>query len=197
MADRPSDPTDEMLIAYVNGKLPRDDSEQIALEAAQRPELAAEITLMRGIATAVREEARGPSPRELGWARLSRALDAEEKKPASRSRRRSLWQLAASAAAAVLIWQAVAVPILSLRGDEPGYAPVSEQSAGEFSLSVAFEPEATEEAIRLLLREIDARISDGPSAIGLWRLSFGSAAARDAGLARLRAAAIVESAQEQ
>ena len=75
------------------------------------------------------------------------------------------------------------------------YAPVSEQPAAGFAVSVAFVPSSSEAAIRALLGEIDARISDGPSAIGLWQLSFADDPTRVAGLARLRAASIVESAQ--
>jgi hypothetical protein len=197
MADRRSDAMDEALIAFVRGTLPREEADLIASEAEQSPELAAEIALMRGIAAAVDEEAREPAPGGLGWARLSRSLDAEGPRSAARDRR-PVWHLAASAAAAVLIWQVVALPILSSRADrENGYAPVSEQPTGPYTLAVVFAPEATEEAIRELLQETDARISDGPSAIGLWRLSFKSDAARDAGLARLQAADIVEDAQAQ
>jgi anti-sigma factor RsiW len=196
MADRPTGASDEALIAFVRGTLPEAEAEAIASEAGRSPELAAEIALARGIAAAVDAEAREPAPGALGWARLSRTLDAEPR-PTARGRR-PVWQLAASAAAAVLIWQVVAVPIISSRaGRDAGYAPVTEAPVGDFSVAVAFAPEAPEEAIRGLLREIDARVSDGPSAIGLWRLSFASGAARDAGLARLQAADIVESAQVQ
>jgi anti-sigma-K factor RskA len=195
MADRPEDATDEALIAYVRGTLPRQEADRIEAEAGRDPELAADIALTRGIAAALDEQARESAPGQLGWARLSRALDAETVRP--ERGRRPVWQLAASAAAAVLVWQAVAVPILSPPAEQPGYAPVTEQPAGDFSVAVAFAPAATEQAIRTLIREIDARVSDGPSAIGLWRLSFASAAARDAGLARLQVAAIVESAQAQ
>jgi anti-sigma factor RsiW len=193
MADRPEGATDEALIAYVRGTLPRQDADRIEAEAGRNPELAADIALTRGVATALDEQARESAPGPLGWARLSRALDAETARP--ERVRRPVWQLAASAAAAVLLWQAVAVPILS--PERPGYAPVTEQPADDFGVAVAFAPATTEQAIRTLIRDIDARVSDGPSAIGLWRLSFASAAARDAGLARLHAADIVESAQVQ
>ena len=149
---------------------------------------------MRGIAAAVDADAAAATPGELGWARLSRAIDAEAPRPAARVRR-PLWPLAASAAAAVLVWQVVAVPLLAPGDQGPDTPRSRRRPSGDFSLSVAFAPAATEAAIRALLLEIGARVSGGPSAIGLWQLSFESAAARDAGLARLRAADIVESAQ--
>ena len=172
MADEPDSLSDEMLIANVRGRLPEADAAQIAAEAAQRPDLAAELALVRGLAAAADAEADAPVPGELGWARLSRALDAEPARPARRVGPR-LWPLAAAAAAAVLVWQVVAVPIITgPRGGEPRYAPVSEQAATGSTVSVAFVPTASKSAIRALLAEAGARISDGPSAIGLWQLSF-------------------------
>jgi anti-sigma factor RsiW len=193
MATDPDDGTDETIIAYVRGRLPADQVERLVAEAAGRPELAADIALARGIAAAVDADADVAAPGALGWARIARALDAEARGGA-RSRL-PLWQLAAAAAVAVVVWQVAAVPLLTGPGDVPGYEPVTEAPAAGFALAVAFAPDATEAAIRGLLQEIDARVSDGPSAIGLWRLDFASAEARDAGLARLSADPIVESAE--
>jgi len=194
MPDETDARSDEALIAYIRGRLPEDEAARLAAEAAESPALAAEIALMRGIAAAVDADAAVATPGELGWARLSRAIDAEAARPAARVRR-PLWPLAASAAAAVLVWQVVAVPLFTPGDQGPGYAPVSEEPSGDFSLSVAYAPTATEAEIRALLLEIGARVTGGPSAIGLWQLGFDSAAARDAGLARLQAADIVETAQ--
>ena len=171
-----------MLIAYVRGRLPEAEATWIATEATRRPDLAAEIALVRGLAGAADAEADAPVPGEFGWARLSRALDVEP----ARSVRRvgpQLWPLAAAAAAAVLIWQVVAVPFISGPGSEEArYSPVSERPADGFTVSVAFVPTASEAAIRALLDEMGARISDGPSALGLWQISFADDAARNAGM---------------
>jgi anti-sigma-K factor RskA len=195
MADQPAD-TDETVVAYVRGRLTPDEAQRLEAEATSRPELAAEIALIRGVLASFDAEAGSPAPGELGWARLSRAIDAEPRRalaPAPRARR-PLWPLAASAAAAVLVWQVAAVPLLTRPGQEPGYAPVSEAPAG-LTLDVAFAPEASEGAIRELLRSVDAQVSGGPSAIGLWQLSFPSAEARDSAMETLAAAPIVESVQ--
>jgi hypothetical protein len=191
--DEPHEARDEALVSFVRGTLPSAEAARITAEAAERPGLAAEIALLRGIAAAVDAEASTPAPGQFGWARLSRALDAEPRRHRPPVRR--LWPFAASAAAAILIWQVLAVPFLARPAGDARYSPVTEQSAGDPTLSVAFTPVATDEAIRALLREIGARITDGPSAIGLWQLSFDGDASRDAGLARLQAAEIVESAQ--
>jgi anti-sigma-K factor RskA len=193
MARDPDEGTDETIIAYVRGRLPADQAERLVAEAAGRPELAADIALARGIAAAVDAEAEVAAPGQLGWARISRALDAEARGGARA--RPPLWQLAAAAAVAVVVWQVAAVPLLTGTGEGPGYEPVTEAPAAGFALSVAFAPDATEAAIRGLLQEVDANVSGGPTAIGLWQLNFASAEARDAGLARLSADPIVESAQ--
>jgi anti-sigma factor RsiW len=195
MPDQPADETEDRLIAYVRGRLTPEEAAQVEAEAAARPELAAEIALTRGIIAAFEEDERAPVPGELGWARLSRALDAEPRQVAAPApARRPLWPLAATAAAAVLVWQLAAVPLITGPGEPVGYAPVSETPAGA-TLQVAFVPDAPEAAIRELLRGLDARISDGPSAIGLWQLSFPTPEARDAAMETLAAAPIVESVQ--
>lgn len=196
MVDHPESEADDTLVAYVRGRLSPAAAAAIDAEAAIRPEVAAEVALMRGIVEVLDEDALTPAPGELGWARLSRAMDAEARTVAPPARaRRPLWPLAASAAAAVLVWQVAAVPLLTGPEDRVGYAPVSEAPVAGFTLSVTFVPEATEGAVRALLRTVGGRISDGPSAIGLWQVSFASADARDAALEPLAASAIVASVQ--
>lgn len=66
---------------------------------------------------------------------------------------------------------------------------------GTSLLKVAFEAQASERDIREALQAADARIVDGPSALGLYVLRVPSAG-RDASLAALRArSAVVESAE--
>jgi anti-sigma factor RsiW len=191
MADEPETDRDETLIAYVRNRLPPEEAERIGRAAEDDAALRAEIALSRGITAALDRDAEERAPGELGWARLSRALDAEPTR-----QRPALWQLAAAAAAAVAIWQVAAVPLLTPPG-EVGYQPVTEQPAAGFALRVAFAPEATEAEIRALLREAGASVTGGPSAVGLWQLGFADAPARDAALARLEVAPIVESVQAE
>jgi anti-sigma factor RsiW len=190
MAENPIALPDELLIAYVRGHLPEPEAARIATLAAAQPSIAAELALARGLVADLDTEAAASGPGELGWARLERALDA---KADSRPTRRPLWQLTAAAAAAVLVWQVVAVPLLP--DSEGVYAPVSETPAARPGLTVAFAPEATEAAMRALLREVGAEVIGGPTAVGLWQLGFADASSRDAALARVAGDPIVESAQ--
>ncbi len=182
----------EALIALARGKLPPEDAEALEQEIQRSEVLAAEAALWRGVADAVDAEAREAVPGELGWARLGRAIDAEGR---GKVGWRPVWQMAAAAGVAVVFWQVVATPLLRPEGE--GYRPVTEQGAEGFVVQVAFAPAATEGEIRQLLRDVGARVSGGPSAIGLWELAFESAAAREAGVAGLRAAGIVESVQAE
>ena len=109
--DEQDEARDEALVSFVRGTLPSAEAARITAEAAERPGLAAEIAVLRGIAAAVDAEASAPAPGEFGWARLSRALDAEPRRHGPPIRR--LWPLAASAAAAILVWQVLAVPFLA------------------------------------------------------------------------------------
>ena len=195
MADQTE--TDETLIAYLRGRLDETEAARVAAAAAAAPEMAADLALMRGVVGALDAEAAEAAPGALGWARLSRTLDAEPvaAAPASaevKAPRRPIWQLAAVAAAAVVVWQVAAVPLM--RPSSEGYAPVSEAADGTM-LAVAFMPTATEAEIRTLIQRVGAQVTAGPSAIGLWTLAFRDAAGRDAGLAKLKATSIVESAQ--
>ena len=52
MPDQPANETDDRLIAYVRGRLDPEEAARVEAEAATRPELAAEIAMLRGIIAA-------------------------------------------------------------------------------------------------------------------------------------------------
>ncbi|MEO1687651.1 MAG: hypothetical protein AAFU61_07080 [Pseudomonadota bacterium] len=91
--------------------------------------------------------------------------------------RPSLAQAAGIAILAVGLWQATVVPLL--RPLDEGYRTVGE-AAETASLQVLFRADAPLGEVSALLRDLDARVVDGPGALGLWRLSFEGTAARDA-----------------
>lgn len=199
MAEDTPFPDDETLHAYVSGSLADDTRRRIDKEAAARPALAAEIALLRGLrpAFAASDEAAPNPPGALGWAKLERAIKAETAPARPTGRTIPLWQGVAAVAASILVWQVAVVPLLPGQSPTaPGYVPVTQAPSDAPSLRVAFLPDAPAGAIAALLSETGARVSDGPSALGLWTLSFADTEARDAALARYRDAAdLVESAQ--
>lgn len=192
MTDWPTGIDDVTQVAFVRGRLTPKATEEVARAVAADPGIAADLAFTRGIAAALDSEAeQTPGPGPLGWARLSRAIDAEEKAAVPRRRWLPAWQLAGAAAAAVLLWQAIAVPLIAPDGGA-GFQPVGEATG--FALDVGFADDAPEGEIRALLRSVGGQITDGPSVLGLWQVSFDDAASRDAGLAALGAAPIVATA---
>jgi len=190
--------SDETLRDYAKGRL--SPSEALALEAAANadPKLAAEIALVRGVVKAGEADASRASS-ELGWARLSRAIDAESRKPSSFVPKQfSRWQVAAVAAIAVAGWGAATAPLLVARNDQPGevYATASARPAYAYSAQATFLPTAQESAIREALRSVNAEIVAGPSALGVYVLAFKDKDALGSGVEALRTRAnVFESVQ--
>lgn len=180
--------SDETLRDYVKGRLPAADATALDAAAAADPRLAAEIALVRGIVKTCEADAgRAPSS-ELGWKRLSRAIDNESSKPSIVPKQFSRWQVAAVAAIAVAVWSAVAGPLMS-RNAEPdeGYVMASERPAYPYSAQATFIPTVQESAIRDALRSVDAEIVEGPSALGVYVLAFKDAETLNSGVEALRA----------
>ena len=195
MAGPDNRPTDDQLLDYVAGRATPEARRRIEAAAAEDPEVAADIALMQGVRAVHAGEEEVQAPGSLGWARLSRALEAEAPAPGRRVVTRIL-PFAATAAAAVLVWQVAITPLLTGRSaDGPGYVPVGETPGAGFRVTVGFDPSATEADIRALLLDLGAEVTGGPSAIGLWQIGFADAAARAAAVRRLDQSSLVESVQ--
>ena len=195
MARHTDRPSEDDLLEYLSGRMSGSKAAEIESAVQADPHLAAEIALMRSAREALAAGSSDTSPGALGWARLERAIDGEAVHTASSAQPRT-WLIAASVAvAAVAVWQVVAVPILTGTGE--GYVTATGETEADLpTATVAFAPGATEDSIRALLGETGAQITAGPSAIGLWQLSFETEAARDAAIERFATAReIIESIQ--
>lgn len=191
MAQKTYIPSDDTLLDYVAGRATPEVAAHVEAAARDNPDLAADIALMRGAKSAL-DGSRGENPPgALGWARLERELD---RAPVAVTPRWPVWQVAAaSAVAAVTLWQLALAPMLM--PGQGGYVTAT-GSVGHVAATIAFAPAATEAEIRTLLVETGATVTGGPSAIGLWTLGFTDDAARDAAIARMRAAVgVVENIQ--
>ncbi|MEO0785961.1 MAG: hypothetical protein AAFY10_09705 [Pseudomonadota bacterium] len=180
----------DTLVAFVTGDLPDTMQREIETACETDTDLAAEIAVMRGVIEAQAARALEVPATEFGWARLSKAIDrssSEAAKPQSSQQPRfALWQVAASAVAAVAIWQALAVPLLTRTDDTgAGYVPVSEATLDDTRARILFKGGTGEAEMRALLRDVDATIIAGPSAIGFYTVVFESAEARTSALVQL------------
>lgn len=181
----------DTLLDYIQGRLSDDATQELIRECAQDPSLAAEVALMAGVIRVQADIAEAASPTGFGWARLSRAIDqhqqAEAGQSAFRRKRFAPWQVAASAVAAIALWQVLAVPLqFSQDGDGAAYVPASTDDLAGLEAKILFREGTTVAEMRDLLREIDASVTKGPSALGFWTIAFETEADRTSGLAELQ-----------
>ena len=172
-----------LLPFHVNGSLTgaeaADVAEALAGDAALRQEAAALVALRQAM-----QETPVQSPGEFGLARLMRAVEREAPAP----RRPLLWQAVAAVAVAAALGQAI---WFGMAGNGPDVTLAGDGEAA--GLTVAFVPEASMQAVADLLAAQGLRVVDGPSALGLWRVTGDDLAAAAAALG---ASPLVEDVQE-
>lgn len=160
---------DDEILDYVQNRLAPPDRERFEKSMAEDAALAAEVSLMRSVRTELKA---GPQHEnaDVVWDRLSAAIDPAPQ-PANDNRRPWLQvvQYAAVALLAVAAWQFAVVPRITQAPG--GFQAASGPSAG-FVLQVKFVETATIGEITDLLRPLNGTITDGPSAIGLVRVTF-------------------------
>ena len=160
---------DDEILDYVQNRLAPADRVQFEKAMANDKSLAAEVDLMRSVRA---ELEAGPAHENADavWDRLSATIDPP---PQTANDNRRPWlqalRYAAVAVVAVAVWQVGVVPRIS--GEPDGFRPASERSVG-FVLQVKFIESATIGEIIELLRPLNGNITDGPTALGLVRVSF-------------------------
>ncbi len=170
---------EELLPFYVNGTL--QDAERLQVEEALKgnADLQEEVSLLKRLRAEMQEIDVETSPGELGLKRLQKSLIAEQEQsieaPTSANDNVMGWGWkAAAVAACMLLAIQTFVFAPSLTDDN---ADLTAAGGGTISVphgvlySVTFSPDAKEEDMRALLLSVGARIVDGPSAIGVYRLS--------------------------
>lgn len=196
-----TDAHEQRIQAYALGRLSAQETADLEALAASDTALRAELALARAMARARTKDPVRSASSAFGWARLSRAIDAQPLARPGLIRlpdRFSRWQTAAAVFLAVAVWQFAAVPSLQEhgRGAGPGYGMAGGPQTPTFIARVTFRPEATELQIRQALLQVGAHLVAGPSALGLYDLAFANQAALTAGLTLLRAnKALVEQVQ--
>jgi anti-sigma factor RsiW len=158
----------ELLPWYVNGTL--DAAERAAVERtlAESAEARQELALWRAVAADVVGEEIAPNAGgiDMGWLRLKRQLEAA---PARAPWRR--WQLAAAAAFVLVLGGETAYlvqqqeEIRQLSGAPQGLRE------NEWRVQVRFKPQATSDQVNTLLLDLEARVIEGPTALGVYELA--------------------------
>ena len=191
---------EDRILAYLQDRLDPDSRDAFEAEMTEDPALSSEIAALRAARQEFASEvAEGDAT--AGWERLSASIDQAEMNiptPANTSRapRFAIWQVAAVVAAAIMVWEVAVSPQFET-SDPARYQTVSEAASGPV-LQVIFKEGAAIGEISALLQGIDGKISDGPSAIGLYRIGFADAEAlRAAREALVQRTDLVETVLEQ
>lgn len=175
-----SDEISQLLVDCSANRLPETKVKEIEAFVEPLPALAEELAFYKGLVAAGNPAASVSSPGELGWARLSQALDADEKAGdigqlpvAANDNISRVWRFAACAFAFLFVAQTAFqfLPQADSAGNGEQYLPVT-QAAQLNTLQVAFSPIAQEQDIRALLGEVNGQIVSGPSALGLYNVQF-------------------------
>jgi len=187
-----------LIPAYLRRELSPADMAKVEAAAAVDPSVKADLNFQRALRETLQSDQPAASSSELGWARLSRRLDALETEgdqdmvpmpvaandePLKRSR---FWKYATAALAILVVGQFGFMKHLDANETvDEKYTLVSETNSGsQTSVSPG-------EAVRLdtlgsVLKSLDGQIISGPSAIGLFDLQFETRTACEAALPQLR-----------
>jgi len=174
---------EELLPFYVNGTL--EGEELLLVENAVRdnPDLQEEVALLKRLQAEMCELPVENSPGELGLRRLQNALSQDRqgarmstgKTSNVKSISRMSWRAVAIAACVLLIVQTIALlpQWVTDSGEDNLIAAGGSSVIAPYGriLTITFVPDAREENIRQMLLSVGARIVDGPSALGVYKLS--------------------------
>ncbi|MDW3224431.1 MAG: hypothetical protein R8G34_16375 [Paracoccaceae bacterium] len=163
---------DDTILDYLQNRLGPKDREKFEQDMAGDASLSSEVNVMRSVRAQL---ATGPRHEnaEAVWTRLSNSIDAKPQ-PANENRRpwAPLLKYAAVATIAVAAWQLTIVP--HTNGVSEGFSTATER-AEAFVIQIKFAENVTIGDIGALLLPLEGRITDGPSALGLVRISFANA----------------------
>jgi anti-sigma factor RsiW len=162
----------ELLPWYVNGTLSPEEAKAVERELTQSESARAELRLWQAVARD-RDENRATSVEggaELGWLRLARQLDM-----APPGRRPTRWPMAAAAALVAVIGAQSVLLYRSDRAHREEIRQLGEAPGGvrenEWRIQMRFREGVTLAQVESVLAAAEARVVDGPSAIGIYELA--------------------------
>ncbi|MEO1323400.1 MAG: hypothetical protein AAFV59_10375 [Pseudomonadota bacterium] len=176
----------ELLLDYVQGTASQDAVAAIEARLPIDPKIADEIAYYKGLKNAVSPLKQFSAPDELGWKRLSKAVEAERKSVAANDNFQ-FWKYAAAALAIVAALQTAFLVQSPRTLEEPVFVTASAENEAAFGLTVIFQPNATADDLAQALNAVDGEIIAGPSALGLFTVAFDTEASRDSALEALAA----------
>ena len=176
----------ELLLDYVNGTASQEAVAAIEGRLPTDPKIADEIAYYKGLKNAVSLLKQSSEPDQLGWKRLSKAIEAEHS-PGAANDNFQFWKYAAAALAVVAALQTVLLIQSPGTPEEPVFVTASAENEAAFGLTVIFQPNTTADELTQALKAVNGEIIAGPSALGLYTVAFETEASRDSALEALAA----------
>lgn len=175
------DALSELLLDYVQGRASEETIAVLKTRLVTDEKLADELAYYQGLQQAVSAQKQDRVPDEIGWKRLTNAIEAERKPVAANDNGR-FWKYAAAALAVVAALQTAVIVQTPATDDDPVYVTASSDDKARFGLNVIFQPDSSTSDMTEVLRALDGDMVAGPSALGLYTVAFETEAARDAAL---------------
>jgi len=180
------DSLNELVLDYARGRASDDVRTAIESRLSEDQKLADQVAYLQGLHRAVSPLKQESPADELGWKRLSNAIAAEQSPVAANDNSR-VWKYAAAALAVVAALQTAFLVQPSPQAPTETYVTASANDVDTPAVNVIFRPTAATEELTRVLNEVDGEIIAGPSAIGLYTVSFATETARDDAIAALEA----------
>lgn len=185
-----------LITDYVRGQCSAEDAARLEEAARTHAALASDIEFTKKLAETVKDSPRPPAPTELGWARLSKAIDRDGRQTAP-ERAWVYWRYAAMFLGAIAIGQTALLVVNQTNTTEPAYRTAS-ASMDQHVLKVTFTQNAPEAEIRALFLSVNGDIVAGPSAMGVYAISFPDAKSKSDALAAFETSrTLIETVSEE
>ena len=177
-----------MIPAYLRGELSESERQEVENLAAKNPAVAEDIEFQRNLKSGLQNKSDGFEPGDLGWARLSKAIENSEHVSRPTKTKPAIWQAATAVLAVAAVGQAGVIGTMVASNDAatPQYATVTEVPKKLNVVKIGFIPQVTEIQLRESLHEADATIVAGPSSLGLYEIQFKSTKSCAGGVAKLK-----------
>ena len=159
--------------AYLRGELSQDEKTEIETLEATDKEFAADIEFQKSLGISLKDVGGVDPSSEFGWARLSKAIDAESDTPEAANDRAPsrFWQYAAAILVGIVLTQTLFLTRASDIGSQDRYVMAGENSAG-FVMTVTLDETATTKALTTFLTTYQGIVTSGPNERGHYLIAF-------------------------
>jgi len=164
-----------MIPAYLRGELSEAERREVEIQAAKNPAIAADIEFQKNLKSALKPDGNAFEPGDLGWARLSKAIDQEETVLEDMASKPKFWRYAAAILAVAAVGQAGVLGSMAFKDDDSAqYRTASETLVKVHTAKLGFNPDIAESQLTETLLSLEATITAGPSSLGLYTVQFKS-----------------------